>query len=339
MSRRALARRTGGAHYDYAARQRSRSSAPKIKRTQPKSRIHKKKNTVSGTPVWLKIATVLLLASLLLGGIVWYLSPIFLSLKSSQQIVFLSPQKDGVNNQIAYAIFSPEQQKITIWQVPASAPVPVLGGYGNYPLAAINRLLAIDGKEHVFRRAAMSQSLGVVANDVVEAPVFPTQFQTKDDITKWWWESMTKQPMSARMWLRWYWFAKNVPINNISIKTLNSIDELRQTVSTLPDWSDDGCSVAIVNSTAQAGLASQFSRALETSQLRVIRVTDTNQPQEKTTIIMAESNEACQRAQASLESITPVSVIIENNLQKANQYRADVVLVLGTDAQKAAQGT
>ncbi|MBD3250259.1 MAG: hypothetical protein GF381_01665 [Candidatus Pacebacteria bacterium] len=101
----------------------------------------------------------------------------------------------------------------------------------------------------------------------------------------------------------------------------------------LASWADK-CSVAVLNSTSISGLAAKYSRILENSGVKVIRV-DSYQPEAANSQFFWDSGGECGQLGLELAQIMPQPAGVNSDYQLGesllNRYRADVVVVLGRD--------
>lgn len=90
------------------------------------------------------------------------------------------------------------------------------------------------------------------------------------------------------------------------------------------------CPVALVNTTGEFGLASTWSRILDTGGFSIIRK-DSNQDQRaQSTVAYDASNQVCGDLVKRLQVMVP-TLIVADDAALAQTYRADLVLYLGRD--------
>lgn len=341
MSRRVAAHRRG-TKYDYAASGRSarRSSGAVVRRTR--SHASPKASHSESRPGLVKLLGLvvsLAVGLLAIGWLGWTLAPEWLGFKQDQQTLFISSEKDGHNNKIYYAIYLKNENRIHLWELDPQTSVSVIGGYGQYPLSAVNRLLSLEKKSADFVRAAYSQAIGVGASEVITTVEPAADLATLEATKKWWWQTAIANVSHHWQAWRWYWAADQVGLYGVAFHGRITVADLGREVRMLPDWLDNECSIAVVNTTAVSGLASQMARVLENGQLRVIRVTDSKQPADATELIMNDqAAERCVRAMQGVKTVLPLEPQLVENQEAANQYRADIVVLLGKDVEPLFMG-
>ncbi len=276
---------------------------------------------------------------LAIGWLSWTLAPNWLGFKQDSQTLFISSEKDGHNKRIIYAVYLKDANRIHLWELDSQTPVHLIGGYGEYPLSAVNRLLGLEKKSPDFVRAAYSQAIGVGASDIITTVEPTSDLTTLEATRKWWWQTAWANVSHHWQAWQWYWAADQVGSYGVTFHGQVPVANLGREVRLLPDWLDSECSIAVVNTTAVSGLASQLARVLENGQLRVIRVTDSKQPSDVTQLVM--NNQAagrCQRAMHGVETVLPLEPHAVENQEAANQYRADIVVLLGKDVEPLFMG-
>ncbi len=96
----------------------------------------------------------------------------------------------------------------------------------------------------------------------------------------------------------------------------------------------EGCSLAVVNTTAKAGLATQTANLLEQTGARVVRVADRDQPEPVTSLIYDSTqneDQTCQFWAKRIQAIFPQEVLENDDLEVRQRQRADLVIILGKD--------
>ncbi len=315
---------------------RSRADRPKpVRQTKtsyrPPRELRSRPIGFWGRVVQITVAIVVLLLALLVAVIAWTVHQS--GFVNSQNILFVKDEKDSSEAKIVFAFLSGKTQETIIANIDPSTPVPVIGGYGEYQLKAVRPLLKLDKKSSTFVNAAYSWGVGRVVDDVVALPADYPLSLTADQTTvgSFLRQLLVHQPLLNKDWLRvaqMYIFAANThqlekPIATLSVPQLNDIPS---TFDQAP-----GCSLAVINTTPATGLATKMSTLLESSNVRVIRVSDSNFSQPETTLFTKQDQSGCNEVFTHLTGLWPWEVAIKVDEKMVNQYRADGVIVLGND--------
>lgn len=184
------------------------------------------------------------------------------------------------------------------------------------------QLLLIDKKDPQFIRSVFSKILGVPIDEVVVAPVvldvvseseFPRLFLTKE----------------FRNWDMHY-FTKHISL--IDVGEIDYLARYSHDFTTVKGDVFQHCSVAIVNATGQNGVARQIGDIIEKTGALVVRVDDTKLLQEKTHIYFSANQVDCGQLAHSISGIfsRKPELASLDKLENAQQYRAQVVVVVGS---------
>lgn len=290
-----------------------------------------KKRQSSAPPKFLGLIAnffrLFLIAGALLGGLAvvvfLFVSQIDTRL-STQNILFVSNNKDGRDNSIILASINGNTQKVFVYQFPASLKAEVLGGYGEYPLGSILPLLKIDKRDNNFTLAVFS--------DVFQHSVtsFYEHYPESKQLNK---AHLINQLLKQRKTWSLAWQVYKLDSTSLFFKRVENWEEWGKALSEqLVGSINDHCSVAVVNTTRANGLATRLSNILEKSGVEVVRTTDSIWDQPTTAVYYAEdSAQECESVLGVVQSVSPVSLVKNIDEVKPTQYRAKVVFFIGNE--------
>jgi len=290
-------------------------------------------------PAWeliKKISTllsILIILIVLILGCIWLAGSQLFTLDNNKYILFASSKIDSSKAKIYLAYFLPSEQKILIFPL-QSQLVGVIGGYGEYQLSAVYPLLKMEKKDNRFQSAAMSWGVGVVIDEVSELSL-ALDLESKNHLQKQLIKMVIDNFVHSKSLvesLQLFFFTRSVPAEQVRIETRPvSIDQLATfTVSMIYE----DCLVAVVNTTNKVGLAAEMSKILEKSGVVVVRVTDQSSPYQLSNISYAVDNLACQVLADRAVSLFPNQVVKQDSPQLRQEYRADLVILIGEDLAK-----
>ncbi len=282
-----------------------------------------------------KIFAILLIAFLLVIGLclVFFLNAQPWSF--DQNIVIIPQTIDGPKEKIFLAHISPSSNKIEVSEFPQDFAVPVIGGYGKYPLRSIYPLLQIDTRGQQFLLSAYSFGLGVAVDQVwtsKQAALF-TQSLSFSQLTQ---KILAGQITTPLHLSQKIWFARFVLGLRPDQITVHTVDDpnqwlQQQTHFQFPSQSKE-CSLSVVNTTSSPGLGTKVATVLEQSGYSVLRVTNSPDAQRDATLIMsADQQQTCKEVVAHIQDIFPIEVRTQTDPSALTQYRSQIVIFLGKD--------
>ncbi len=256
---------------------------------------------------------------------------------SDRNILLLPQVVDGYNGKILFAHISPSNHKIDVVLLNPELSVNVIGGYDSYPIRSIFPLWKLENRDQHILPAIYSFALGKVVDQVWLSdkynfnPADPNFKQITQNLL--FFKITSPLTLGDRIWL--YRFAQGL-----------RPDEMKVTnVETLADWQkvqqdiqfgdqSASCNFAVINTIGVSGAGTRVGKMLEGSGFSIVRITDESPAVEKSELILGDKSDQCQDQQDHTLNAMPVSLKITRNTNRANQYRANMVLLLGKDMQQ-----
>lgn len=267
---------------------------------------------------------------LLLMGSIWVAGPHLFALDNYKNILLISPEIDSSKSKIYLAYFFPNTNEITLSMI-KSAPVSVLGGYGDYELNKVYPLLEIEKKKPDFRLSAMSWSTETIVDQIIEIDD-EAELKTKKQLQRQLWQGAINRianPSQAVELLKAFFFTKSIPVEQLDINQEPTLVKELNVLNNVILYED--CLVAVVNTTEEVGLASKFSTIIEKNGAVVIRITDQNSPYQLSTFSFDPENNSCQSLSERLRVLFPGQIIKQHQAQLQHEYRADLIIFIGKD--------
>lgn len=256
---------------------------------------------------WLGILVIFIL---ILAVSWWSIGPRIYSYSSSRNILFFSKDNNGLisNYYLAEYITLPGENLLIV------SPIEVEKSSSNFS-----------------SRAAASWQLGLIIDQLVELPF---SAKTLTDYSQWRRAIRTqlwRQPLAdttARLKLMRFLFTlRNLDSAQVEFKAQYQPNRLTPQEAEV-------CSLAVVNTTGQTGLATEVSTLLEQSGARVVRVTDQTQALAVSSLIYTPTpskEQGCQLWAKRIQAIFPQEVLEKDDLEVKQRQRADLVILLGED--------
>lgn len=267
---------------------------------------------------------------LLLMGSIWVAGPHLFALDNYKNILFISPEIDSSKSKIYLAYFFPNTNEITLSMI-ESAPVSVLGGYGDYELNKVYPLLEIEKKKPDFRLSAMSWGTETIVDQIIEIDD-EAELKTKKQLQQQLWQGAINRivnPSQAVELLKAFFFTKSIPVEQLAINQEPTLVKELNVLNNVILYED--CLVAVVNTTEEVGLASKISTIIEKNGAVVIRITDQNSPYQLSTFSFDPDNNSCQSLSERLRVLFPGQIIKQHQAQLQHEYRADLIIFIGKD--------
>jgi len=281
----------------------------------------------------LLLLTIIFLASLVF---VIYLKNGIKTASFNQNILFASNNLASQQDKIYLAIVRGSNDKMTIFAFPGDLDVDLIGDYGSYPLRSVLPLLQIEKKDHQLIKSVFSFGLDILIDQVWSSD---QSFEIKDKASL---QNLVKKSIySAEIDTGLSRFDR--------LKLFALIDRLRadqidfKNVTNQQAWFDylgnrlaqvqePDCTLAVINATGKARLATKISTILENNGSSVIRTDDVSEKKEKSQILLnPESAVKCQQTVASILQLFPFKVEIAKSKISVEQYRSDLVIYAGDD--------
>jgi hypothetical protein len=283
------------------------------------------------------------LIAVLLGGmalLVWFVVKAnvhqLLPLKRSQTIVLVDPQP-GNQSDIIVVQLAVASKKVIVYAVPAQAAAQLFSGYGEYQLSSIYPLLQLERKDKQYQAATLGAVLGVIVDAVIPVEQLGDKLSFIDleknpqraltqAMQPLWWQSGATSNWKTR-W-QWLMYLERADLTWVALKSPETIG-MFQFETAYSEFKD--CSVAVINTTRVRGLARRISNELENSGLTVIR-TAAEQTTEATSVVYYdESSPKCHQLVPYIQQALPKYREAQKDQSLVNRFRANLVVVLGTD--------
>jgi hypothetical protein len=260
-------------------------------------------------------------------------------------------QENGQVEQVVLISYIPEFQTVIMYQLPSDVYVPTRD-HGIYRVGALATLGKITGKGEALFAEAMERTFGVHVDDVFEARevIGPDTLGSlvrgellrsvasdanTFDLLRLWWQ--LRQVIQADV--KW------IPLGDQNVYyTSTDVDGSRRREVYTPLLDDIQyrtippahtlffqSQVVVVNGAGKGGLATALGRVLTAEGFDLIRVENADSPMEKTRILYTPDLIEPDKTLLHLSQITGIEERIQTN---TDSYRADVVVLLGSDATK-----
>lgn len=253
---------------------------------------------------------------------------------SLEQIVIVTDSLDSKNKETYLASINVKTSEIQVFVFSPNVKMNVLGGFGEYGLHAVLPLLKIEQKTPQYQLAAFGWGLGTSVDQLwikntankIDSPASFKKF----------FHLYTRQQISVDTSflerLKLAEFANSLRDDQIQVHPIDQPEQWQKYALQLTNSKQTECSVAVINATQVSGLASKFSSILESSGLYVIRVADTSDFAENSSIFILPSSEsACTESMRQGENLFPFPITYQLRDTLYEQYRADAVFILGND--------
>ena len=228
-----------------------------------------------------------------------------------------------------------EVPKPSLLLLPGKTMVTVPDGYGEYELGAILPLLNLEGKTEVYKRAVFSRILGVPVSAFFALPkpvVASDDFVQLRRVLRQ--TALTKLKQFELPWQEAALFPllQLNPADAQATSLAEAQFRLQAALVRLVSRSELACTLAIVNTTEESGLAHQLATVLEQSGVRVVRTTDTAELREQSQLISDASRSECAWIVPLVQAwfFTPLEQ--KPSSEVTNEYRAWGVVFIGADA-------
>ena len=228
--------------------------------------------------------------------------------------------------------FYPMEKRARVVLLAAQTSTDVLGGYGNYPLRSLYPLFTLDKRSARYMQAALSVASGKVIDLVLVFEHYP-QVNNLADFRSWLGNRVFQQVTNMKRleqvgqisWSRIFWFLTYPRLKWSWID--ESVEALPKEI--LPLALD--CPVAVVNQAEVKGLASKLTQLLEETGFTVVRTATGFEYQEKSKLIVDPNVGQCSWVIKQVSHLLPSEPEIVNDATRAAEYRAGVVLIIGSD--------
>ncbi len=253
---------------------------------------------------------------------------------SDRNILLIPDTIDGYKGKLLFAHISPSSHKIDVVMLNPELNVNVIGGYGSYPLRSIYPLLNLDKKDDKNLPAVYSFAMGKVIDEVWRSD--KNNFNADDPDFK----QVTQKllffkiagnlTLGDRIWL--YRFAQGLRPDELKVQTADTLSEWQKIQADIKfEDQSKTCNFAVVNTISISGVGTQVGKMLESSGFSIVRITDQEPALEKSELVVGDDQAKCQDQLDHTIHAMPLQVKIVHDLNKAQQYRANMVLFIGSD--------
>jgi hypothetical protein len=245
--------------------------------------------------------------------------------------VVLLPRSESANAQgLKYAVLAKvDTSKSSVQYLTITEPTIV---------ASIASYIQDQGSKNIDKKAQTNVSLGLgtVVEHILFVPDFPSSSPTFAQIESGFWYgvktlALAGQWRAVHQWLQFWGAASSIDDEAVTFKTITTSNEWQKQLSQFASGEiSRECAVAVINTTDQSGVAKRVTTVLEQTGIYVIRVTDSFTEAAETKI-MYNPDFQCERELEVLQSLVPNTGIPEPNAEVVRKYRADAVVMVGTD--------
>jgi hypothetical protein len=277
---------------------------------------------------------------LIVSAVYFLVLPQVFQIAEPTNIVIVSKDLEK-SEAVVFVHFAPHLKKSVLSIFNGADRVAVLGGYGQYSIQSLYTLLQLEGKDQHFVRAAFSHALGVIVDEVIVV-----EGLTKEDVrTKELSTLVTPLLFQQKSGLSWQ---RRVALLTTARTFRNNETEMAQDVRPsellrsyplIIGTDAQECQVAVVNTTRTPKLATGVSQLLETAGAIVVRVANNAVEQDSTVFFVKTSSTACSKVAAKASHLFPYVPEIQENSKISQQYRAELVIMVGKDLGEAVETT
>lgn len=243
------------------------------------------------------------------------------------KIVLVPAQLEVATEQIVILSLQEEQPQVRLEYLPAQEEVIVPGGYGQYPLRSVAHLLQLEQRSSAEVASLLSFALGYQIDEVWLVSELP------QDLTRWKLLKLAFSPDNQRLnssrtsswgalqflvfaWGPWQYQEYT------QLATWQQVDHNRDQLFE--------CSVSVINTTRESGLALQVASVLERSSMKVNRVDDRSDSLAQTMILTAPEKK-CAAQIRQIKALLPVGMDSRQDAESLQRYRGELTILLGTD--------
>lgn len=258
------------------------------------------------------------------------------NVKTSENILFISDNLDGEINPIYIVHISSNDNENSLSIVDGNQKVEVAGGYGEYDLKSIYSLLKIDKKSDQYIKSVFSRTLNLPIDKITTTNEYLVEISKPSELqylfAKTAASRLSNLDLSFTVPLKLHYLA-----NTFSLESYDSLDHLEKDLYKLSTLDTDVyqyCSVAVVNTTTENGLARNISKLVENTGAMVIRTDGSDEELQKTSIFYSDEMIDCSRLVDNIIGIFPTKPDIQHisKLKNSDQYRSRVVIKIGSDS-------
>lgn len=273
-----------------------------------------------------------------IGWLVWVFALSLLQKNTpykDEVIILTSSVIDDNKGIFLIAHVGTEVPKPSLHAVSGKTVVELPEEYGEYELGAVLPLLDLEGKPMAYKRAVFSRILTIPVSSflAIDEPVaVAADFSQLRSVLQ-----RTAFKKLRQLELPWQEIALLPLLKDQQITTLStSLEEMRAQLQAAMvrsvSRSELACTLAIVNTTEESGLARQLATVLEQGGVRVVRITDTSKIEEHSRFLMDTNRTECAWIVPLVRSWFFSDVSVEQESEAEQSYRAWGVVFIGSDA-------
>lgn len=293
--------------------------------------------TLPLTQVLIIVGAVLSLLGLLWWGM-WSVLPIVLPVARDTHLVLEVPISSERVNTYLFAL-SVADHRVKVTDLPGLLPMS-----DSTQAATLQRWsLASLQESPLPKRAALSRALGIPIDQVLTLPFTPAlgsswanSMTSSDQAKKMWWQivNISKMRIEESRRSRWSWWAFLATTRGEKWEFFRPTDTeewatLRPKLQRAAAYTR--CTVAVVNTTTERGLATELSEILENAGMKVMRVTDSSTKEAVSRIILDPAAPECQGQAELVSVVSPERIVVVHSDQLPKLYRANIVWLVGEE--------
>lgn len=265
-------------------------------------------------------------------------------------VVFSEDSEESLQRSLAIVTLQPEDHSLDVIEVPDTLKIDTIYGYGQYSSSALYGLMKLEKHNMSFLTQTMAFQFGIPVEHVVMSNEKKQEVNI-DLLANSFWNQMLFKEVSTFSYLdrvKAWWYLTHVRKDKMtSIDMLSSglihgdeldivkCDQIISQVFPDPKIREEQISVAIVNTTDEAKLGTRLGRIFFNMGINVVRVTDSKDTYEKTRIVYSYNDHKNFLATKIIQNIFVISKDnVFKDSQVAEEYRADLVLLVGEDIAK-----
>ncbi|MBQ6437793.1 LytR C-terminal domain-containing protein, partial [bacterium] len=281
---------------------------------------------VAGVAILLAIAVTMLLNTAL---------PQFFHLEEEKNILLVGADISSRADVIYLVNVNPATQTTTVTRLSATTLVPVIGGFGQYPLGSVAPVLASFGANSLQEiRAGYTFALSSVIDEVYfwpELAEIRTAAELKNTFKSLIFDDLRRRSaLDISLINSYFQIRANKPL--AGVRQVSEVGQLAGGQAQLGRSRLVACPVTLMNAADVNGLASRTSQMLENSGFSVVNWDTAAQTIERSSIYYDGSEPDCLEVVALVQKIFPQLELVEDDGGAQGQkYRSKAVISLGRE--------
>lgn len=264
------------------------------------------------------------ITAVIIIGSGWYFIRAEIARFQNSKIVFISADLDEPKNTITLSLIKDNQLELISF---ADTLPSMVGTHGEYQLRAVYPLLEQEGYTAHEQSSFFAFIFGTVIDEVISlSSTAETPAELRNHVLRSWQDKQVPLLKALALW----WLLYTVDDDSPTVHQITTWDEWQAASEELmPASLLQNCSVAVINSTPQKGLAQAFNQVLEREGVEVIRLASVSETQEKSVLVAVD--ESCSTVAEKIKKIAPVTLEIQYDAAPEKEYRAKILLMIGKD--------